>query len=255
MTETASGVLREPFTFGEGGELYGFYEKRAGTSGEQGGARTGVVICQPVGQEGIRCHRACRLLARALRDAGCGVLRFDYLGCGDSAGEEDDARLERWVTDVARAVAELRRRGPWSRLALVGLRLGGALATLAAARQRDVDRLVLWEPALDGARHLEELAEQHAALTGVPDPHECLGFRIGAALREDLTGLELAAIPPAAAERILVVEGAGEENGAPPVERLHVGGPRFWLAEPFQAVVPDRAIRSIATWVTEGVVS
>jgi dienelactone hydrolase len=131
----------------------------------------GVVICAPFGYEAVCAHRTLRQLAQRLADHGQLVLRFDYEGTGDSAGTgfEPDL-LARWQQNVLAAVDELRRRGV-PRPALVGLRLGAALACAATVADQDVGPLVLWAPTTSGKRYHREARAQAAASVGgvMPD--------------------------------------------------------------------------------------
>src|SRR5262245_18794118 len=95
--------------------LYGFYHApRAGAS-----RAAAVVICQPIGHEYIRCHRALRILGDHLAQSGFPVLRFDYYGCGDSTGDFPDGDLREWQADIAAAVRECRARSGLGRVAVV----------------------------------------------------------------------------------------------------------------------------------------
>ncbi|HEY5089012.1 MAG TPA: alpha/beta hydrolase, partial [Polyangia bacterium] len=90
-----------------------------------------MILCNPIGDDLIRAHRAFRHLAEALANSGFPVLRFDFDGTGDSAGDERDPdRVATWRADIKRAAAELRARSGVQALALVGLKLGATLATL-----------------------------------------------------------------------------------------------------------------------------
>ena len=61
------------------------------------------------------------------------VLRFDYVGTGDSVDIDPNAgQVELWTRDIASAVAELRRLTGVSRVCLLGFRLGALLAVLAS---------------------------------------------------------------------------------------------------------------------------
>src|SRR4051812_34449398 len=65
----------------------------------------GVVLCNPFGYEMMCSHRAYRHLAERLATAGFPVLRFDYDGTGDSAGDgEDPERVESWLGSIDLAV-------------------------------------------------------------------------------------------------------------------------------------------------------
>jgi pimeloyl-ACP methyl ester carboxylesterase len=111
--------------------------------------RRAVVFCPPFGQEFTRTHRAGRLLAQRLAANGFDMLRFDYYGTGDSAGEDHEFDPGGAVDDAVAAIGEAQDLGNTRRVTLVGMRDGAAVALRAAAQARGVDRLVLWEPIVD----------------------------------------------------------------------------------------------------------
>lgn len=148
-----------PFLFGESKRpLFGVMHEPSDTS-----SRSGVLLCPPIGQEHVRTHWAFRQLALALARAGHHVLRFDWYGVGDSAGQLDGARVDGWLDDADVACQELRDATGVARVAIVGMRLGAALAALSVGRTRP-SALVLWEPVWSGARYLAELEGVERAL-------------------------------------------------------------------------------------------
>ena len=84
-------------------------------------------------------YRVWRILAERLAGVGFDVLRFDYEGTGDSAGDpEEPGRLEAWIGNIERVVEEARALAGASEVALVGLRIGATLALQAAASRGGV---------------------------------------------------------------------------------------------------------------------
>ncbi len=121
------------------------------------GSPLAVLVCAPLGPEELSAYRGLRQLACALAAAGLPVLRFDYAGAGDSAGEPVAADPPaQWLQSVHAAADELRRLSGAARLALVGLRLGGLLAAQAAATRDDVEALAALMPVASGRSWLRE---------------------------------------------------------------------------------------------------
>ena len=141
---------------GDSRRLFGMFHARNPAMA----ARSAVLLCNPFGREAVQLHRLYRVLADRLIRAGCDVLRFDYFGTGESAGEDGDANLEQWASDVLTAHAELARRSANPQVVWVGARLGALLAQRMAARA-PLARLVLLDPIADGRDYLDMLREQH----------------------------------------------------------------------------------------------
>ncbi|MFC3675683.1 alpha/beta hydrolase family protein [Ferrovibrio xuzhouensis] len=96
---------------------------------------------------------------------GCGFVRFDYTGHGQSDGAFLDGSIGRWKDDTL-AVLDAVCQGP---TVIVGSSMGGWLATLAAlARPDRTAGLVLIAPALDFTEDLmwaQMTPDQRAILT------------------------------------------------------------------------------------------
>ncbi|HEX6639286.1 MAG TPA: alpha/beta hydrolase [Steroidobacteraceae bacterium] len=156
--------------------LFGTFHARSTTVA----ARGAVLLCNPFGREAIQLHRLYRVLADRLSRAGNDVLRFDYYGAGESAGEDLDADLDAWGDDVLTAHAELLKRSANPLTTWMGARLGANLAQRVAPRV-PLARLVLLDPIADGRDYLDSLRAQHAAMLIESQqgtlPKELPGFR------------------------------------------------------------------------------
>ena len=146
-----------PFFFGDSASpLYGVYHPPTASPKKD----EGILLCAPFGQEYMRSHRAFRQLALLLNKRGYPVLRFDYKGTGDSSGEPDDASIKRWIDDILLATEELKHSAQVEKVSLVGLRLGGLLATSASTKLDAVESLILWDCIVSGKRYIDELKSE-----------------------------------------------------------------------------------------------
>ena len=144
----------EPFFFGSSDvPLYGVYHPAQGPV-DHGHP---IIICSSIGQEYMRSHRALRQLANLLNRQGFPVFRFDYRGCGDSGGDCEQFTVADWVEDVKAGAAEACELLDATECSLVGLRLGGLLACLAAPDIDGIKNVVLWDGIADGAAYKAEI--------------------------------------------------------------------------------------------------
>ncbi|MFT3954889.1 MAG: alpha/beta hydrolase [Piscinibacter sp.] len=263
-----------PFRFGPAArQLYGVYH--AAMPPRTGG--DAVLICNPLGQEAVRFHRMQRVLADRLSSRGIAVLRFDYHGCGESSGEDEDADLAGWCDDLLLAHQELLRRSRAARISWLGVRLGASAAALASARAEPAPhRLLLWDPVLDGpaclaelaaaqARSLAEASGRASAATAAAIGGEALGFGIGAAMVEQIRALQPQRLDVARAGHAQLLGRAGDdaldtlagrwrERGLP--TRVVPIGQRFdWSSEEAMntALVPAEVLDLLAAELEDGV--
>ncbi len=249
-----------------GRSLFGFFHPAEGTTER----RTVMVLCPPFGHEYVAFHHACRQLATRLAKTGFPVLRFDFYGCGDASGESSEGRLGRWVADAREAVGEAKRRSGCDAATLIGLRLGGTVAALAANGCDDVDALVLWDPIASGVVHARELLREmrrmltlaHVLPRGGPldtdPPSEILGFPMPRELWEEIRAIDLTTIERTPASRMLLLETTEEESGL--AERLRELGGAFdqqrkpdpaqwrWNNDVMKIHLPHATIQAIVSW-------
>jgi pimeloyl-ACP methyl ester carboxylesterase len=137
--------------------------------GELGRPSSGVVIAPPFGYAYWGSHRTLRVLAESIARNGHAVLRIDYDGTGDSAGDQwDGARVEAWRATVRHAAAELRGMGV-ERLTIAGVRIGATLALLEGGGL-GADAIVAWLPVKDGRRYGRELRLLAEPIPEAADP-------------------------------------------------------------------------------------
>jgi pimeloyl-ACP methyl ester carboxylesterase len=200
-----------PIYFGSGKRrLFGMYTPARGA-----GARArAVVLCPPWGEEYLRAHRSLRQLASMFSAGGSHVLRFDYYGTGDSAGDMEEADIEGWMDDIGTAIEELKDTAGVAKVGLVGLRLGATLAaTVAAKRARDVDAVGLWYPVPSGGTYVDELTRRAASAPGAEPAIE--GFPLTERMARGLETLDLLAVAPQLGMRALVVLSAEGDASHP----------------------------------------
>jgi pimeloyl-ACP methyl ester carboxylesterase len=105
--------------------------------------------------------------ARELARRGYPVLRFDYMGTGDSEGDFADCSIDTKLCDIHSAILSLREKVErLDSIGLIGLRFGAAIAA-SAATVENVKKLVLWEPVLNGDAYMREMLRTNVATQGL----------------------------------------------------------------------------------------
>jgi alpha/beta superfamily hydrolase len=205
-----------PFFFGtKERRLFGAYDP------PRGAGRRGAVICYPWAREYLLAHATIRHLSRLLSGTGFHVLRFDYFGTGDSAGDVADGGQDQWLADVQTAVEELKDVGQLAQVGLIGMRYGAALAAWTAGRRRDIDRLVLWDPVFDGRAYLEELAVAPQA-AGAGADVDAKGAVLTDRLRHEMETITLTSFGPGL-PRTLILGTAGPPDAYAPLQAQLAG--------------------------------
>jgi uncharacterized protein len=255
----------EPFFFGETSkELFGCYHR----STQVPARKHGILLCNPIGHEYIQSHRAFYQLATKLAKIGFHVLRFDYFGCGDSAGEFDQGSIHQWVSDIQMATNALKERSNQGSISLLGLRLGATLAAMVTEQNDVFDTLVLWEPVLKGRKYVEELLEMHKSFSrkmngkGIWEsdtPKEMLGFPLMAELKQDLEAIQLERIKSHPGMRLLTICNQSDVfyaeelvrliQAQPQAENQTIGDHQVWCEELYKRLIPIRTIDFLVNWM------
>lgn len=254
---------------GEGRALFGWYHPA------RGGTKRGraVVLCPPLGYEGICAYPALRTLAERLSAAGYPVLRFDYDGTGDSGGlDSDPGRVRAWIESVGAAASELRALSGEDEICLFGVRMGATLALTSAAERGDIERLVLWNPCPTGKAYARELrafrlfAEQTGELAARPRvegdaSEESGGFLFTEETLKALKALDALKLTKRAAGKVLVIgrddvpdddklARAIESHGAVTTYRQLPGYAEMMVA-PHKSVFPEAMYDAMLAWLDE----
>jgi alpha/beta superfamily hydrolase len=111
-------------------------------------AKLALVLHRPAGEARAPCVVACHglhaskdsdkylLLGEALPEAGLALARFDFRGCGESSGREDETTIATRIEDVEAVLALLEGHPRLdARFGLLGSSLGGFVALFVAARR------------------------------------------------------------------------------------------------------------------------
>lgn len=197
----------------------------------QAPARAGVLVCPPLFDEHARSYRLFALLADALAAHGLAVLRFDYLGTGDSDGEDEDFTLASARSDGIEALAALRAELAGQPLVVLGVR-AGVLVAVDAATAGGAAALWLWQPCTNGAEYLGELHRRDAERrrlhpSGAPadEAQTLMGLRCTDALAEELRGALVEPCAPGAFRQVTVLDAAGRAMAPAPAHRIDLAAP------------------------------
>lgn len=105
-----------------------------------------LLMCHGFTGNRMEAHFLFVKMARKLAAAGYVVMRFDFRGSGESAGEFADVTIPGEVDDAKIALAYLRAHPAVDpeRVTLLGLSMGGAVAATVAGQDEQLSGLILW---------------------------------------------------------------------------------------------------------------
>lgn len=167
-------------------------------------------------------HRLFVKISRALAAQGLACFRFDFLGSGESDGDFEDMTVAGEVED-ANAILDMVKTHPnvdASRVVLLGLSMGGLVASLVAGERSDeIHRLVLLAPAATMYRRADEY-DRAVAAGEVPDGLDIAGKDVafdnggnlvGRAFLDGLRGMDAYATAKGYDGPVLLVHGTRDD--------------------------------------------
>ncbi|MBL4584189.1 MAG: hydrolase 2, exosortase A system-associated [Pseudomonadales bacterium] len=130
-----------------------------------------VVFIPPFAEEMNKSRHLISSQARSLADAGVSSLIVDLYGTGDSSADFSEARWRIWVDDVRQSIEWLQNK-EYSEISCICLRLGGLLALdVAASTAIPIEKIVWWQPVLNGEMHLRQFLRLRSAQGMISSNH------------------------------------------------------------------------------------
>jgi exosortase A-associated hydrolase 2 len=142
--------LRAEFIAAERGRIFVLARRPAAMTS------AAVLMVPPFAEEMNKSRKMMAELALKLADRGVPSICVDLFGTGDSDGEFRDATWPRWSADLQTAMQWADHAG--MRVSkILGARLGCSLAIeLIRQSTASFERIVFWQPVLDGKRFIEQ---------------------------------------------------------------------------------------------------
>jgi len=226
-----------------------------------------VVICAPFGIEELSAYRSLRYLALALSACGVPTLRFDYVGCGDSAGDNEDGdRVPAWLASVHAAADVARSMSGASQVAFVGVRLGALFAASVAAQRDDVRALVVLAPPASGQAFVRECRIRMLGVSARADSlrsdggTQAAGFVLNGATCQALSQLAPLQTQRVLAPTALVLEREDLRPGVwakqlslagTQVRQLALEGFKGMMDSAYRAVIPTPMLSLVVQWLAD----
>lgn len=233
---------------------------------------TGIVICDDWGYEGLCARRSLRILADQLASKGYAVLRYDHPGMGESVPTSEDVKsLDDHRTALRDAVAAIRTHREVSRVLLVGLGYGTALALDHLEHTTgDISGLVMMAPVLSGRAWLRELQVKAAMIADVNGvglaPEEGIALKISGLKMADGLAREIKSQKYSAASirsglATLVLSRPGRANEAEFAAGIADSSDRnaaavftgydALMTDPTATVAPESDFETVTVWIED----
>ncbi len=110
-------------------------------------------------------YRIIKKLSHFLGKKKVSSMTFDFSGVGESEGDVSDSSLEQMVDDANAAIRYAKKEG-FKKIIVAGHSLGGMVAIIAAAANKDVHALMLMAPAIDLRRAMKKRRDTYKLAKG-----------------------------------------------------------------------------------------
>lgn len=150
-------------------------------------------------------------LSRMLEKAGIASIRFDFGNSGESDGDFINMTLSGEISDACNILDFARKIDGIDpdRIGLVGLSMGGAVASaLAGKRSNQVKTVCLWAPAGNmGELIMQGQTEQTIGYVRKAGFYDERGFRVGSGFVDDVLKLDIFSIAKNYDKNVLIIHG------------------------------------------------
>ena len=108
-----------------------------------------VIICHA--RTSSKDSRPTTMLADRLTKENINNFRFDFIACGESEGDYNDYTVSNMVLNLKDTLVFLKEKG-FEKFILFGCSMGGRIISLINESEFNIEKLILWYPALDYGR-------------------------------------------------------------------------------------------------------
>jgi len=123
-----------------------------------------VVICHA--RTSSKDSRPTTMLADCLTFEQINNFRFDFLSCGESDGDYLDYTVSNMMLNLKDTLNLLKEKG-FEKFILIGCSMGGRIISLIDHDEFDIDKMILWYPALDYGRGIFNLPSKKERLAKI----------------------------------------------------------------------------------------
>ena len=183
------------------------------------------------------------LLGEALPGAGLALARFDFRGCGESSGREEDTTIATRIEDVEAVLAHLEGHPRLDgRLGLLGSSLGGFVALFIASR-RPATPVVTWNAPVSLTELANDDLDENRRL-GVPFAIEYMEGRYALAPK----GLTRHLVVHGDADDVVAIDHGAQlhDQAAEPCDLLVIAGGDHRLTAPAHRA---QAVTASVAWL------
>lgn len=113
------------------------------------------VVASSFAEEMNRCRYMCTMLAQSLAEHGYAFLSVDPYGVGDSEGDFVEADWGQANKDLLTGIAYAEELG-FKEVSILGVRLGALQAMQILPEIKNLKRLILWQPVINGQSALTQ---------------------------------------------------------------------------------------------------
>ncbi|WP_096200673.1 alpha/beta hydrolase family protein [Bacillus sp. FJAT-45350] len=156
---------------------------------EQNSKKPAIVFAHGFVGSKVGEHRLFVKAARFFAERGYIVFRFDFRGCGESDGDYGDVTVSNQIKQLEAAIkyVKAQKEVDGNDITLIGHSLGGAVSTLTASTNDDIQRLILWSPVARPYKDITRITGMAAVKTAnETGNYDYLGFNISKEFFQDL---------------------------------------------------------------------
>ena len=162
----------------------------------------------------VEPHRIFVKTARELAAIGFYVLRFDFRGSGDSAGDFSEMTIGGEVSDAIKSIDVLTAMQGVDpgRIGILGLSMGGCVAAFVSGQDARVKSTVMWAPLSDDPPDRKQEILERVKHTPTPEEIAQLNPNIvGKAFYEELPRISPSVTLQQFTGALLVIHGSGDD--------------------------------------------